>query len=66
MTLAQRDLTSTDEYKAFMCGVTEGMIEDERSPNTTARDVYESPTAASLDATFREIFTVRRNLRFLN
>ena len=30
------------------------------------RDVYETPTAASLTATFREVFSVRRNLRFLN
>ena len=30
------------------------------------RDVYETPTAASLTATFREIFSVQRNLRFLN
>ena len=29
-------------------------------------DVYESPTTDNLTSTFREIFTVRRNLRFLN
>ena len=29
-------------------------------------DIYESPTAANLSSTFRNIFTVRRNLRFLN
>ena len=29
-------------------------------------DLYETPTADSLASTFREIFTIRRNLRFLN
>ena len=29
-------------------------------------DIYETPTADSLATTFREIFTIRRNLRFLN
>ena len=30
------------------------------------KDLYDSPTADSLTATFREIFSVRRNLRFLD
>ena len=31
-----------------------------------SRDIYEAPTASQLASTFRSIFTVRRNLRFLN